>query len=364
LTYAILDIETTGGSTEKEAITEIAVFRYDGNKVIDQFSSLVNPECPIQPFVVKLTGINNKMLRKAPKFYEIAKRLVEITDGCVIVAHNAAFDYRVLRKEFSRLGYKFERPTLCTVETSRALIPDMPSYSLGKLCRSLHIPMSDRHRATGDARATLELFKLLLNKQRNMTSRIKYPADKKSFLSLSGNLVEMIENLPTKKGILYLYNHDNELIAVKHSGNIKSKFNRIFTKNNPKSVAMQREIKRVDYELLSGNLINRIVAWTYRDRYNPKFTPCIRKNGIKTEAFSNNSMLLVDKGHHIGEKSLIYIENQKVIGFGFFELEWQKQNISILKDRLTKLEDKPSLRKIIQDYLKKYRVEQIIRFDE
>ena len=131
---------------------------------MDQFISLVNPEKPIQPFVVKLTGINNAMLRSAPKFYEIAKRIIEITENCIVVAHNASFDYRILRTEFSRLGYDFVRPTLCTVELSQKLIPGQPSYSLGKLVRSLGIPVTDRHRASGDALATVKLFKMILDK--------------------------------------------------------------------------------------------------------------------------------------------------------------------------------------------------------
>ena len=112
--YAVVDIETTGGRFNEEAITEIAVYRFDGHEVVDQFSSLVNPERPIQPFVQKLTGINEKMLRNAPRFFEIAKRVIEITSDCVIVAHNAEFDYRMLRTEFQRLGYTYG-VILCTV---------------------------------------------------------------------------------------------------------------------------------------------------------------------------------------------------------------------------------------------------------
>ena len=117
--YAILDIETTGGQFNEEGITEIAIYKFDGHEIVDQFISLVNPEIPIQPFVVKLTGINNAMLRSAPKFYEVAKRIVEITNDCVLVAHNTAFDYRILRTEFRRLGFDFNKQTLCTVELSQ-----------------------------------------------------------------------------------------------------------------------------------------------------------------------------------------------------------------------------------------------------
>ena len=162
--YAILDIETTGGKFNEEGITEIAIHKFDGQKVVDKFISLVNPEKEIQPFVVKLTGINSKMLQTAPKFYEVAKRIIEITEDTVLVAHNAQFDYRILRTEFRRLGYNFERKTLCTVDLSKLLLPDAESYSLGKLVRSLGIPVSDRHRANGDALATIKLFKLLLAK--------------------------------------------------------------------------------------------------------------------------------------------------------------------------------------------------------
>src|SRR5690554_7512450 len=137
--YAILDIETTGGKYNEEGITEIAIYRFDGHEVVDQFSSLVNPERPIQPYVAKLTGINANMLRRAPKFYEVAKRVIEITQDCTIVAHNASFDRRILATEFRRLGYNYERESLCTIELAKKLIPDLPSYSLGKLTKHLGI---------------------------------------------------------------------------------------------------------------------------------------------------------------------------------------------------------------------------------
>ena len=162
--YAIVDIETTGGEYNQEGVTEIAIYKFDGIKVVDQFISLVNPLKEIQPFVVKLTGINSKMLCNAPKFHEIAKRIVEITKDCILVAHNASFDYRVLKKEFSRLGFNYERQTICTVKLSKILLPDQPSYKLGNLIRSLGIPFSDQHRAHGDAKVTLKLFEILLEK--------------------------------------------------------------------------------------------------------------------------------------------------------------------------------------------------------
>ena len=125
--YSIVDVETTGGKFNEEGITEIAIYKFDGNKIIDQFISLINPEIPIQPFVQQLTGINNKMLRNAPKFFQVAKRILEITENTVLVAHNSSFDYRMLRTEFKRLGFDFYISQLCTVRMSKKLIPNMKS---------------------------------------------------------------------------------------------------------------------------------------------------------------------------------------------------------------------------------------------
>ena len=252
--YAILDIETTGGKYNEEGITEIAIYKYNGHEVVDQFISLVNPEKPIQPFVVKLTGINNAMLRSAPKFHEVAKRIIEITEGCIIVAHNTVFDYRILKTEFRRLGYDFKKQTLCTVELSKKLIPEQESYSLGKLVRSLGIPVTDRHRASGDALATVKLFKLLLSK--DSTKEIV-----KSFIKnevktgLSPKLLDLIETMPSKTGIYYIHNEKGDIIYIGKSKNIKKRVNQHFTGTNAKSKKMQRDVYAVTYEETGSELV-------------------------------------------------------------------------------------------------------------
>lgn len=252
--YAILDIETTGGQYNQEGITEIAIYKFDGHDVIDQFISLVNPEIPIQPFVVKLTGINNAMLRSAPKFYEIAKRIIEITDGCIVVAHNASFDYRILQTEFRRLGYDFKKPTLCTVELSKKIIPNLPSYSLGKLVRSLGIPMADRHRASGDAMATVKLFKMLLAK--DFEKEIVKSFIKTEIKSgMSPKLLDIIENLTSKTGVYYIHNEKGDLIYIGKSKNIKKRVNQHFTGKSNKSKKIQRDVFAVTFEETGSELI-------------------------------------------------------------------------------------------------------------
>ena len=121
-------------------------------------------------YITKLTGINNKMVANAPKFYEVAKTIAELTSGRTFVAHNVKFDYGFVREEFARLGYNFNRKTICTVQLSRKLLPGHSSYSLGKLCCDLNIEIKERHRASGDALATVKLFEILLQKNQLMVN--------------------------------------------------------------------------------------------------------------------------------------------------------------------------------------------------
>ncbi|WP_339896322.1 exonuclease domain-containing protein [uncultured Algibacter sp.] len=252
--YAILDIETTGGKYNEEGITEIAIYKYDGHEVVDQFISLVNPERDIQPFVVNLTGINSNMLRNAPKFYEVAKRIVEITETCILVAHNAQFDYRILCTEFRRLGFEYERKSLCTVELSKDLIPGQASYSLGKLVRSLGIPVTDRHRASGDALATVKLFKMLLDKDTSK-SIIQKSVRLNPKLQLEPRHIDIIAELPSITGVYYIHKANGDIIYIGKSNNIKKRINQHFTGTNAKSKKIQAQVSAVTYEATGSELV-------------------------------------------------------------------------------------------------------------
>ena len=251
--YAILDIESTGGKYNEEGIMEIAIYRFDGEQTVDKFISLINPEREIQPFVTKLTGINNTMLRTAPKFHEVAKRIVEITEGAVLVAHNAQFDYRILRTEFRRLGFNFERKTLCTVDLSKKLLPDAESLSLGKLVRSLGIPVSDRHRANGDAQATLKLFKLLLTKDLEK-SIVKAATRAETLGELTAKQLNIVESLPSEIGVYYMYGKDGEILFLGSTKNIKKRVNQHFTNVGVLARKLQTTTKKVSFERTGSEL--------------------------------------------------------------------------------------------------------------
>ena len=358
--YAILDIETTGGKFNEEGITEIAIYKFDGHEVIDQFISLVNPEKEIQPFVVQLTGINNKMLRNAPKFHEVAKRIIEITENCIIVAHNSSFDYRILGTEYNRLGYDFKRDTLCTVELSRKLIPDQPSYSLGKLCKSLGIPMSDRHRASGDALATIQLFKLLLDKDVDKTiikNTVKHFDCKKT----SEKLIGLLDDVPAIIGVYYLHREDGQIIFMGRGNNIKNDINNQFIKTTKRAKTIQEKTTSISYEPTGNVLLTNLKFYLELEINNPKYNLRSKKKML-FDNFNSDNMLLVDKGRTIDEHSIILIESNEVIGYCFTNLAFQENKMDVLKAMLTPIENKTLAKTIIKNYLKSKNVAKIIRF--
>lgn len=357
--YAILDIETTGGKFNEEGITEIAIYKFDGHEIVDQFISLVNPEKPIQEFVVKLTGINNKMLRNAPKFFEVAKRIVEITKNCILVAHNSSFDYRILRTEFNRLGFDFERNTLCTVELSQTLILEQPSYSLGKLTKSLGIPISDRHRATGDALATVKLFKLLLAKDDKKTiiqNAIKY-FDKRLEKEKLKNLIEEIPNV---LGVFYVHDTNGKVIYIGKGKNIKSEINNLFVKTSRRSLKIQERASSVSFEKTGNELFTRLKYYIELENLTPKFN-FKKKFKHNEDAFNNDHFLIFDKGREIEEHAVILIENNEVSSYGYTNLAYQENNLDILKTILNKVEHKEIAKTITKNFLNRNKVKKIVR---
>jgi DNA polymerase-3 subunit epsilon len=247
--FAIIDIETTGLRAGHEKITEIAIILHNGTQIIEEFSSLINPECKIPYFITQLTGINDKMVNDAPKFYELARNIIELTDNATIVGHNVNFDYSFLRSEFKSLGYDFQRKTLDTIKLSRKLIPGLPSYGLGKLCSALNIPNTSRHRAAGDAMATTKLFELLLS--------IDGEPESLSLKGMNSNIHQsIIEGLPETSGVYYFFDNRGKIIYVGKSINIKARVMQHLTNNTTKkAVDMRNAIAEIEFTLTGNELL-------------------------------------------------------------------------------------------------------------
>lgn len=394
------------------------------------------------------------MLRNAPKFYEVAKRIVEITEDCIVVAHNAKFDNRILKTEFKRLGFEYKKRTLCTVELAKQLIPGQQSYSLGKLTRSLGIPVSDRHRASGDALATVTLFKMLLAKD-SEKSIIKDSIRLEPKLQIEPRLKDIIDELPSITGVYYMHKSDGEIIYIGKSKNIKNRVNQHFTSTTPKSKKMQLQVNAVTYEATGSELVallkeseeikrnkpifnraqrrtifthglfsftddngylnlkvakingkempvttfaNLQSAKSFMSKTVEEYNLCQKLTGqyqtntscfsytikqcfgacinyeepekynertlkiINHHSFENQNMVIIDYGREHDERSAIVIENGVYKGFGFYNLNYQINNIDILKSIITPMQHNRDTQHIIQSYLRQNKRLKILKF--
>jgi DNA polymerase-3 subunit epsilon len=193
------------------------------------------------------------------------------------VAHNANFDHRMLRLEFDRLGYDFDMQTLCTVELAQQLMPEQESFSLGKLVRALGIPITDRHRATGDALATVKLFKLLLNKD---TSKDILKQSLKSFPKpkVSPNIKSILEKVPASTGLYYLYDDSDDLIYIGRSRNIKKNLTQQFTSERRRSVELTALVHDVKFEKTGSDLIAMLKESVEIKKHWPRFNKKSKKS--------------------------------------------------------------------------------------
>ena len=254
--YTIIDIETTGNGIKGNKITEIAIFKYEGGQIVDEFTSLVNPQCPIPYFITGLTGIDDQMVQNAPTFSEVAKDILSITKGCIFVAHSVNFDYGVIKEEFRQIGIDFTRKKLCTVRLSRKLIPGLGSYSLGKLCSSVQIPLVDRHRARGDAHATMLLFERLINMEGADGIFKKFLNARSQEATLPPHLPKYVfDDIPAKPGIYYFKNQKGEIIYVGKAVNLKKRVLGHFYDKSTKEIQMCSETAHIDYKLSGSELV-------------------------------------------------------------------------------------------------------------
>jgi DNA polymerase-3 subunit epsilon len=255
--FCVLDIESTGGPFGKEAIMEIALFRYDGAEITDQLISLVHPHREIQKYVSKITGITEKMLIRAPRFHEIAKRILELTEGSVLVGHNVDFDYRMLRQEFERLGYPFQMKVLDTIPLAEKLIPGLASYGLDRVTEELGIFRGQKHRAEGDARATLDLLKILQEKDKEKDISILGQSIRAND-SIKDKINDLKRSVKFNRGIFYLHDREGQLLYLGSSDNIKNTINRLFIAENKLAEKLKAEVFSVKTEATGNWLVSQI----------------------------------------------------------------------------------------------------------
>jgi DNA polymerase-3 subunit epsilon len=231
--YAIVDIETTGSYAANNGITELAIVLYDGNKIVDRFETLLNPQSPIPQYVQVLTGINPEMLKDAPLFADVASRVYDMLKDAIFVAHHVNFDYSFIKHHLESCGLDLDTNKLCTVRLSRKLFPGLSGYSLGKLCRELEIPIQNRHRAGGDADATVILFDKILRKDnQGAVHQMLHGKSREQYLP--PNLPsEQIASLPYTPGVYYFHDQRGKVLYVGKAKNLRSRVCSHFSNNSP-----------------------------------------------------------------------------------------------------------------------------------
>ena len=271
--FAIVDIETTGGHASANSITEIAIYVHDGDRVVRHFKSLVNPQQKIPLYITALTGISNAMVASAPSFEEIASEVYDLLSDNIFIAHSVNFDFSFVRHQLKQSGFDLNVKKLCTVRLSRKVFPGLASYSLGNLCRSLEIPIEDRHRADGDAKATVILFDKLL--QHGADEHINVMLKRSSseqWLPMHLEKKE-ISQLPSVPGVYYFHNAKGKVIYVGKAINIKKRVSSHFTHNDAakKRQHFLRHVHKITHTVCANELQALVLESTEIKRLWPKY---------------------------------------------------------------------------------------------
>lgn len=271
--YAVVDIETTGSHAAEHGITEIGIVVTDGEKVLDTYETLVNPQQSIPPFIQVLTGIDDEMVSMAPLFEEVAPRIFEILHDKVFVAHNVNFDYSFVQHHLRHAGFGFDTRKLCTVRLSRKVFPGLSGYSLSKLTAQLGISIENHHRAGADAQAACEILHRIIREDRTgqVMAMLK---SKQHQQQLPPHLSEqLIEKIPTSPGVYYFHDAHGKVVYVGKANNLKKRVLGHFVGNDSgaKRQLFLGHIHQVTYQACGSELMAFILEHAEIRRLWPLF---------------------------------------------------------------------------------------------
>lgn len=278
--YAIVDIETTGGYAAANGITEIAVFITDGKNILKQYSTLLNPVYTIPRYVEFLTGITNEMVEFERPFSSIADELYELLADKIFVAHNVNFDYSFVKHHLSQAGLELNCRKLCTVRLGRKILPGLPGYGLGKICKQLDIEIESRHRATGDALATVKLFHHLLTCDTNGHVEAMLKVKSKEQYLPPNISSSKVKKLPTEPGVYYFHDKKGKVIYVGKAKSLSKRVSSHFSNNKPNRQKQEflKKIYNISYKTTATELMAFILEsieikklWPEQNRSQKRF---------------------------------------------------------------------------------------------
>jgi DNA polymerase-3 subunit epsilon len=288
-----VDLETTGGNAAFHRITEVGIVRMQDDRVVEEWSSLVNPECRIPAYIEAFTGITNEMVAGAPRFSDLAALVLEklrspAPESPLFVAHNARFDYSFLRTEFRRLDVHFSAKVLCTVKLSRRLFPEYPRHSLDAVMERHRLTCAARHRALGDARVLGDFW----SKLRGEISEEKLAAAAQIVIGanrLPAHLpAGLADELPEGPGVYRLFGEGDVLLYIGRSHSLRARILGHFTTENsdPKQQKKAQQTRRIDWVETAGDLGAQLKEAEWIKSQKPLFNKRLKP---KSEGFTLQS---------------------------------------------------------------------------
>lgn len=321
VTYAIVDIETTGGYASANGIIEICIKVFDGENIIEEFETLINPGQNIPRYIQAFTGINNEMVQDAPWFEEVAEKVYTCLQGNVFVAHNVNFDYSFLKSHLELYGYTLNTKKLCTIRLARQIFPGLPSYSLGNLCNSLEIDLNNRHRAGGDALATVTLFKKLLENDEKAVIEKSLNRNSKEAVLPPHVPKARFDALPKAPGVYYFHDQKGKVVYVGKAKNIHSRVNSHFSNNSGSRQKQNfvRNVYSISFQCTATELMAAILESTEIKRLWPLFNTSQKRQeevfGIFIYEDQNGYMrLAIERKRKYSNP--VYTFHYKVDGYG------------------------------------------------
>ena len=277
---ALLDLETTGTSPTRDRIIEIGLVLFNQGEPVEEWSTLVNPETGLSPFIEGYTGISTSMVAEAPIFARVARELLQKLRGTTLIAHNARFDYGFLKAEFGRLGYTLQLPMLCTVRLSRKLFPRERKHGLDAIIARHGLECSNRHRALDDARVLGDFLADVRRElqpedvEKAVRLQLKRP-------SLPSGLSEgTIETIPEGPGVYRFYDSQDRLLYVGKSVNLKQRVMSHFSGDHrsPKGLRISQQLQRIDWDETAGELGALLLEAEQVKRLNPIHNRQLRRH--------------------------------------------------------------------------------------
>lgn len=305
--YSVLDVETTGLTPRYNGIIEIGIVKVKGLKIVDKFSSIVNPGRPIPYYISEFTGITDDDTYNAPLFEDLADDVLKFISGSVFTAHNLSFDRSFINKEFLMIEReKPDSPQLCTLKLAKRIHPELKSKSLRSLCQHHNVKLLNAHRALPDAEATAHvLIKMLKEiKKKNEVKTLKellslqvIPSQKESKLKISKHLKEDVLSLPEAPGVYYFFNSKGKVIYIGKAKSLSKRVRSYFLLTAPrKAKRMIKQTRRIKYEITNSELTALLSEAELIKKINPRHNYQLKHYGNKYFLRINQTQQFPDIG--------------------------------------------------------------------